>query len=66
MKVVSVVCSATQSCSSLGAWGVMFKPERGMNYFLVSNFTCMRCGDLNSADKDCLSEHNFSLLKSLN
>ena len=41
----------------------MFRPRRGMNYFLVSHFTCMHCGDLNSDDKDYLSELNFNLLK---
>ena len=32
--------------------GVIFRPGRGMNYFMVFNFTCMHCGDLNSAHKD--------------
>ena len=41
----------------------MFRTGRGMNYFLVSLFTCMFCGDLNSADKDYLVELNFNLLK---
>ena len=34
-----------------------------MNYFLVSHFTYMHCGDFNSAGKDYLSELNYSLLK---
>ena len=34
--------------------GVIFRPGRGMNYFMVFNFTCMHCGDLNSAHKDFL------------
>ena len=54
MKIVSVGCSGTQSSSLLG--GVMFRPGRGMNYFLVSHFTCMHCGDLNCADYNYLSE----------
>ena len=52
MKVVSIVCSGTQSSGSLVGGGVMFRPWRDMNYFLVSQFTCMHCGDLNGADKD--------------
>ena len=34
--------------------GVIFRPGRGMNNFMVFNFTCMHCGDLNSAHKDFL------------
>ena len=53
MEVVSVVCSSTQSSSSLvRRRGVMFRPGMGMNYFLVSH--CMYCGYLNSAHKDFL------------
>ena len=48
MKVVSVVCSGTRSSSSLGGV-VIFRPGMGMNYFLVSHFTCIHCGNLNSA-----------------
>ena len=35
-------------------WGgvVILRPGRGMNYFMVFNFTCMYCGNLNSAHKD--------------
>ena len=60
MKVVSVVCTGMQSSSSLdrggGGWSVVIlRPGMGMNYFLVSHFTCMHCGDLNSAHKDFLS-----------
>ena len=40
----------------------MFRPGRGMNYFLVSHFTCIHCGDLNSSDKNYLSKLNFNLL----
>ena len=36
-----------------------------MNYFLVSHFTCMHWRDLNSDDKDYLSEIKFNLLKGL-
>ena len=32
-----------------------------MNCFLLSHFNCMHCGDSNSADKDYLSELQFSL-----
>ena len=31
---------------------MIFRPGRGMNYFMFLNFTCMHCGDLNSAHKD--------------
>ena len=31
--------------------GVIFRPGRGMNYCMVFHFTCMHCGDLNSAHK---------------
>ena len=32
---------------------MIFRPGGGgMNYFMVFNFTCMHCGDLNSAHKD--------------
>ena len=33
----------------------MFRPGEGMHYFLVSHFTCMHRGGLNSTDKDYLS-----------
>ena len=50
MKVASVVCLGTQISCSWG--GGVFRPGRGMNYFMVFHFTCMHCGDLNSAHKN--------------
>ena len=38
----------------LAGGGVIFRPGRGMNYFMVFHFTCMYCDDLNSALKDFL------------
>ena len=32
--------------------GVIFRPGRGMNYFMFFYSTGMHCGDLNSAHKD--------------
>ena len=34
-----------------------------MNYFMVFNFTCMHCGDLNSAHKDFLKCTWFQFIK---
>ena len=45
--------------------GVVFRPGRGMNYFMVFHFTYMHCGDLNSAHKDFKSVLSFNLLKGL-
>ena len=61
MKIVFGVCSGTQSSSSLvRGGGIIFLPGMGMNYFLVSLFTCMHCGDLNSAHKDFLKVNVIS------
>ena len=37
---------------SSGGGGVIFRPGRGMNYCMFFYYTCMHCGDLNSAHKD--------------
>ena len=34
-----------------------------MNYFLVSRFTCLQCGDWNSAHKDFLKLTEFQFIK---
>ena len=39
---------------SSGGAEVIFRQGRGINYFMVFHFTCMHCGDLNSAHKDFL------------
>ena len=62
-KVVSVVCSGKQSSSSLVGVLVVLIGEGYELFSDVSLFTCMHCGDLNSDDKDYLSEIHFSLLK---
>ena len=42
---------------------MIFRPGRGMNYFMVFNFTCMYCGDLNSAHKDFLKCSKFQFIR---
>ena len=63
MKVASVVCSGTQSIvvCEFGGRGVIFRPGRGMNDFWGFNFTCMHCGDLNSAHNDFLKVYLVSI-----
>ena len=40
---------------------MIFRPGRGMNYFMGLNFTCMHCGDLNSAHKDFFKVYLVSI-----
>ena len=40
---------------------MIFRPGRGVNYFMVFNFTCMHCGDLNSAHNDFFKVYLVSI-----